>query len=318
MPNVVALASEYAPKRLQPILVTLIFVGMGGGAVLASLVGGALIPIWGWRSVFYVGGILPITLALLLIKLLPESVRFLTVRGSDPRRVNAIMLRIAPDLGSTPLAPMPANRHTGVAVTHLFTEGRMLGTLLLWVPFFMNLLILYFILSWLPSLLRQAGMPVTAGITAVLSFSIGGIVGTILQGPLMKGLGVFPAIFGEFIASLGLVILAAQIFANFPVMMAVTFVLGVTVQGAQAGINALSAMYYPTVIRSTGVGWALGVGRIGSIIGPFIGGLMLAAQWTPQQIFMAGAVPALCAAAAVLASAKLQGNASPFRPEASR
>lgn len=315
MPNVVALASEYAPKRLQPILVTLIFVGMGGGAVLASLVGGALIPIWGWRSVFYVGGILPITLALLLVKMLPESVRFLTVRGGDPRRVSAIMQRIAPDLGSTPLAPMPANRHTGVAVTHLFTEGRALGTLLLWVPFFMNLLILYFILSWLPSLLRQAGMPVTAGITAVLSFSIGGIVGTILQGPLMKGVGVFPAILGEFIASLGLVILAAQIFANFPVMMTVTFVLGVTVQGAQAGINALSAMYYPTVIRSTGVGWALGIGRIGSIIGPFIGGLMLAAKWTPQQIFMAGAVPALCAAAAVLASAKLQGSASPFRPE---
>ncbi len=315
MPNVVALASEYAPKRLQPILVTLIFVGMGGGAVLASLVGGALIPIWGWRSVFYVGGILPIALALLLVKLLPESVRFLTVRGGDPRRVHAIMQRIAPDLGNTPLAPTPANRHTGVAVKHLFTEGRAMGTLLLWVPFFMNLLILYFILSWLPSLLRQAGMPVTAGITAVLSFSIGGIVGTILQGPLMKALGVFPAILGEFIASLGLVILAAQIFANFPVMMTVTFVLGVTVQGAQAGINALSAMYYPTVIRSTGVGWALGVGRIGSIIGPFIGGLMLAAQWTPQQIFMAGAVPALCAAAAVLASVKLQGSASPFRPE---
>ena len=318
MPNVVALASEYAPKRLQPILVTLIFVGMGGGAVLASLVGGALIPIWGWRSVFYVGGILPITLALVLVKLLPESVRFLTARGGDPRQVNAIMRRIAPDLGDAPLAPAPANRHTGVAVMHLFTEGRTVGTLLLWVPFFMNLLILYFILSWLPSLLRQAGMPVTAGITAVLSFSIGGIVGTILQGPLMKGLGVFPAIFGEFLASLGLVILASLIFANFPVMMAVTFVLGVTVQGAQAGINALSAMYYPTVIRSSGVGWALGVGRIGSIIGPFIGGLMLAAQWTPQQIFMAGAVPALCAAAAVLASAQLQGSASPFRPDTSR
>jgi AAHS family 4-hydroxybenzoate transporter-like MFS transporter len=181
----------------------------------------------------------------------------------------------------------------------------------------MNLLILYFILSWLPSLLRQAGMPVSAGITAVMSFSIGGIVGTVLQGPLMKGLGVFPAILSEFIASLGLVLLASQIFANFPVMMAVTFVLGITVQGAQAGINALSAMFYPTVIRSTGVGWALGVGRIGSIVGPTIGGLMLAAQWTPQQIFMAGSVPALCAAAAVIASVRLQRGANPFRPEES-
>lgn len=316
MPNVVSLASEYAPKRLQPILVTLIFVGMGGGAVLASIVGGALIPIWGWRSVFYVGGVLPILLALVLIKMLPESVRFLTEKGGDPAKIRAIVSRIAPELAHAPIAPTVPDRHTGIAVKHLFTEGRAPGTLLLWVPFFMNLLILYFILSWLPSLLRQAGMPVSAGITAVLSFSIGGIVGTILQGPLMKTVGVFGAILGEFVASLALVVTASVIFENFPVMMAVTFVLGITVQGAQAGMNALSAMYYPTVIRSTGVGWALGIGRIGSIVGPLIGGFMLQMAWTPQQIFMTGAVPALCAAAAVFVSGHWQGAASPFRPEA--
>ena len=315
MPNVVSLASEYAPKRLQPILVTLIFVGMGGGAVLASLVGGALIPIWGWRSVFYVGGILPIVLALVLIKTLPESVRFLTEKGGDPVRIRAIVRRIAPELAEAPIAATIPDRHTGVAVRHLFTEGRAAGTLLLWIPFFMNLLILYFILSWLPSLLRQAGMPVTAGITAVMSFSLGGIVGTILQGPLMKALGVFPAILCEFVISLALVVTASLIFANFPVMMTVTFVLGISVQGAQAGMNALSAMYYPTVIRSTGVGWALGIGRIGSIIGPIIGGFMLSMAWTPQQIFMAGAIPALCAAVAVFVSGYWQGGNSPFRPE---
>lgn len=315
MPNVVSLASEYAPKRLQPILVTLIFVGMGAGAVLASIVGGALIPIWGWRSVFYVGGILPIGLALILIKMLPESVRFLTAKGGDPRRVAAIMRRIAPDLADTPISAPPPDRYTGIPVRHLFTEGRTGGTLLLWVPFFMNLLILYFILSWLPSLLRQAGMPVSAGITAVFAFSIGGITGTIMQGPLMKTLGVFPTMISEFLASLALVVLASVIFANFPVLMAVTFALGVTVQGAQAGLNVLAAMYYPVVIRSTGVGWALGIGRIGSIIGPIIGGMMLSLQWTQQQIFMAGAIPAFCAAAAVVVSGRLQGRASPFRSD---
>ena len=316
MPNVVALASEYAPKRLQAILVTLIFVGMGGGAVLASLVGGALIPIWGWRSVFYVGGALPIGLALVLIKMLPESVRFLTEKGGDPARIRGIVSQIAPELANAPIAATVPDRHTGVPVKHLFTEGRAPGTLLLWVPFFMNLLILYFILSWLPSLLTQSGMPVSAGITAVFSFSIGGIVGTVLQGPLMRAVGVFPAILSEFIASLALVVVASLIFANFPVMMAVTFVLGITVQGAQAGMNALSAMYYPTVIRSTGVGWALGVGRIGSIVGPMIGGLMLSMAWSPQEIFMAGAVPAFCAAVAVFISGHWQGSNSPFRPEA--
>ena len=314
MPNVVALASEYAPKRLQPILVTAIFAGMGGGAVLASLVGGALIPIWGWRSVFYVGGILPIALALVLIKSLPESARFLTARGADPRRIAAIVRRIAPELGDVPLATAPAGQQHGIAVAQLFSEGRAAGTLLLWIPFFMNLLILYFILSWLPSLLRQAGMPVSAGITAVMVFSIGGILGAFVQGPLMKAFGVFPTMVAEFVISLALVVLASMIFENFALMMIVTFILGISVQGAQAGLNVLSAMYYPTVIRSTGVGWALGVGRIGSIIGPIIGGVMLSMQWTPQQIFMAGAVPAICAAVAVLVSGYLQGRVSPFRP----
>ena len=317
MPNVVALASEYAPKRLQSTLVTLIFVGMGGGAVLASIVGAAMIPVWGWRSVFYVGGILPIALALTLVKALPESVRFLLARGGDARRVAAIMSRIAPDIAHASFKPESAPIvRTGIAVKYLFTDGRTPGTILLWIPFFMNLLILYFILSWMPSLLRQAGFPVSAGITAVLMFSIGGIVGTVLQGPLMNRLGVFGGIFGEFIASLLLVIFASQIFENFPLMMVVTFVLGMTVQGAQAGINALSAMYYPTAIRSTGVGWALGIGRIGSIVGPLIGGVMLSMQWTPQQIFMTGAIPAFIAGLAVLTSAQMQGRMSPYRPDA--
>ncbi|OFW07648.1 MAG: hypothetical protein A3I61_17840 [Acidobacteria bacterium RIFCSPLOWO2_02_FULL_68_18] len=317
MPNAVALASEYAPKRLQAYLVPGIFAGMAGGAVLASLVGGALIPEWGWRSVFYVGGILPIALALLLVKVLPESVRFLTATGGDPRQIAAILRKIAPDLGEVPPGPA-SSPPPGVPVTQLFTEGRTLGTLLLWIPFFMNLLILYFILSWLPSLLRQAGMPVSAGVTAVMTFSIGGIVGAIVQGPLMKVTGVFPAMIAEFAASLGLVLLASAIFANFQLMMTVTFILGVSVQGAQAGLNVLSAMYYPTVIRSTGVGWALGIGRIGSIVGPLVGGFMLSMQWTPQQIFMAGAVPAVCAGAAIAASGYLQGRTSPFRPEAAQ
>jgi AAHS family 4-hydroxybenzoate transporter-like MFS transporter len=316
MPNVVSLASEYAPKRLQPILVTVIFVGMGGGGVLASLVAGSLIPMWGWRSVFYVGGIMPIALSIVLIKMLPESVRFLTAKGRDPQQVAAIVRRIAPDVAEESLmaAPSPAAL-TNKTVSQLFTEGRGAGTILLWISFFMNLLMLYFILSWLPSLLRTAGFPVSAGITAVLSFSLGGCTGMALQGPLMKSVGVYKSMIGEFIAIVGLVWLASTVFENYQVMIAVTFILGVVVQGAQAGLNVLSAMFYPTVIRSTGVGWSLGVGRIGSIVGPIIGGMMLSMQWTPQQIFMAGAIPALCAATAVLASATLRGSASPFRPD---
>ena len=108
MPNAVSLAAEYAPKRLQAVFVSAIFVGMAGGAVVASLVGGALMPIWGWRSVFVVGGLLPIALALVLLKVLPESLRFLAVVGADRERMSAIVRRIAPELGDVSLAPVPA------------------------------------------------------------------------------------------------------------------------------------------------------------------------------------------------------------------
>ena len=139
MPNAVALTSEYTPKRLQPIIVGAIFVGMPAGALIASQAAALMIPLWGWRSVFVLGGVLPLAVAIALVKYLPESVEWKTQKA----------------------------RHTEIArvpVTDLFTEGRAPGTLLLWVPFFMNLLILYFILSWLPALLRQSSMPVSAGV----------------------------------------------------------------------------------------------------------------------------------------------------------
>jgi len=316
MPNAVSLAAEYAPKRLQPMFVSAIFVGMAGGALVATGVGGALMPIWGWRSVFVVGGLLPIVLAIALFAVLPESLRFLAVIGAARERMSAIVRRIAPEAADAPLAPPAASeRREGVPVKYLFTEGRALGTVLLWIPFFMNLLILYFILLWLPSMLRGAGMPISAGIQAVAVFSIGGIVGTLLQGPLMKSFGVFVPMAVEFVASVALVWLASVIFASFELMLVVTFVLGVSVQAAQAGLNVLAAMYYPTAIRSTGVGWSLGIGRIGAIVGPLIGGAMLAMQWTPREIFLAGAVPALVSAVTVIASGWLQGRASPFRSE---
>jgi len=103
--------------------------------------------------------------------------------------------------------------------------------------------------------------------------------------------------------------------SSFALMMTVTFVLGVAIQGAQAGLNALAAGFYPTTVRSTGVGWALGVGRVGSIVGPAIGGMLLSMGWTPQRIFLGGMAPALCASIAILGSSRLRGPASAFRTE---
>ena len=292
MPNVVALATEYAPARLQSTLVTMMFGGMGAGAVVAGIAGSLMMPVWGWQSVLYLGGALPIALAVLLMWKLPESVRFLTVKGADPARVSAILGQISPELAHEQVRPAPQEtRLEGLPVKHLFTEGRAMGTVLLWVPYFMNLLLLYFILSWQPALLRQAGMPVSAGIAAVTAFSLGNICGAFAQGRLMTVLGASRVLLTEFAAAIVLMGMLGFVLHLYWLMLAVTFLLGVCIPGAQAGLNALAARFYPTPIRSTGVGWALGIGRIGSIVGPYIGGMMLGWSWTPEDIFMAGIVP---------------------------
>jgi AAHS family 4-hydroxybenzoate transporter-like MFS transporter len=313
MPNVVALASEYAPKRLQAVLVSMIFCGMGLGAMVAGIAGSFMLPLWGWRSVLYLGGALPIALAFILIAALPESVRFLTLRGTDPGRVATLKRRMGflVQQAAAPIRKTRDTRSERLAVVDLFTEGRSAGTLLLWAPFFMNLLILYFILSWLPALLRQAGLPQQAGITGVSLFSLGGVIGSLLEGRWMNRFGAFRLMLTEFIASLLLIVVLAYMFASYPVMMAVTFTLGVSVQGAQAGLNALAAIFYPTSIRSTGLGWCLGIGRIGSIVGPLIGGMLLSLAWTPRQIFLAGVLPALCSAGIVFLSARVRAT-SPY------
>jgi AAHS family 4-hydroxybenzoate transporter-like MFS transporter len=189
----------------------------------------------------------------------------------------------------------------------LFTEGRAAGTILLWIPFFMNLLMLYFVVFWLPALLRQTGKPVSAGATAIMLFSVGGIAGSFVEGNLMNRWGAFTVLLTEFLCTT--LLIASLAYSNaFAITMAITFVLGFVVQGAQGGLSAVAATFYPISIRSTGIGWCLGVGRIGSIVGPMLGGVMLKLDWSPREIFLAGAIPALCAAAATFLSLRLRSN----------
>ncbi len=304
--NSVALMSEYAPKRLLAVIVSIMFCGMPAGAVLATQVSAIMLPRWGWPSVFYAGGILPLTLALLLIAILPESVRYLEVSGARQEKISNILARISPELRDAPLSRSPRQDPRSKApVINLFTEGRAAGTILLWIPYFMNLLMLYFVVFWLPALLRQSGKPVSAGITAILLFSVGGIVGSALEGGFMNRWGAFNVLLAEFLCTT--LLIASLAYSNsFPLMMTITFVLGFVVQGAQGGLSAVAATFYPISIRSTGIGWCLGVGRIGSIVGPILGGLMLKLDWTPREILLAGSVPALCAAAATFASLRLK------------
>jgi MFS transporter, AAHS family, 4-hydroxybenzoate transporter len=315
MPNVVALSSEYVPRRLLQVFVAMLFVGMPLGGLIAGVTSSFMVPRWGWRSVFYFGGIVPLVLAVLLILRLPESVRFLAVRGEN-RRCSALLARISPDLAGVQVGPSEAaeSRSKGTPVKHLFTEGRAAATILLWIPFFMNLLLLYFIVSWMPALLRQAGMSISAGVTATTFFSVGGIIGSLLEGPLIKKWGAYLTLLAEFGFCAAFIVSLSFVGRWFALVVFVVLMLGFLVTAAQSGINAIAANFYPTPIRSTGVGWALGVGRVGSIIGPVIAGVLLAMRWSPQQIFVAGALPALCAGVAIIWGNRLRGRANAYQP----
>jgi MFS transporter, AAHS family, 4-hydroxybenzoate transporter len=315
MPNVVALASEYSPRRKVAVVVALVFTGMPLGGWLCGLVSSVLTRTWGWKWVFYVGGLVPLAMALLLIVALPESVRFLVVRGRDGARIRKILSRISPEFASRQieLSSAPAEQTlAGAPVKHLFTDGRALGTILLWIPNFLNLLLLYFINSWLPALLRESGMTVSAGVTAASFISFGGIFACLVEGSLINRAGAHRTLTAEFALS-GLLSAGLAYFLHpFGLTLAVTFVLGFQVIGAQAGLNALAARFYPTSIRSTGVGWALGVGRAGSIVGPLVAGMLMTIGWKAHQLLLSGALCGFAGALAIWLSFRIHGSATAY------
>jgi MFS transporter, AAHS family, 4-hydroxybenzoate transporter len=317
MPNVVALASEYVPRRLMPIAVPIVFIGMPLGGTLSGLASAAIIPRWGWRSMFYVGGALPLVISILLIVLLPESIRFLAVKGKAPETMRRIMARIAPEVPAADmdLLSSPENKkHRGVPVKHLFTEGRAVGTILLWVPYFMNLLLIYFTGSWLPALLRSEGMSISAASTAAAFLSFGGMFGTLAVGYFIKWRGAAAVLLAEYALAGAFLALLAVLTVSFHVVLLLTFTAGFMIIGAQGGLNALAANFYPTAVRSTGIGWALGVGRIGSIVGPLLGGMFLTMGWKPSGMLLFGTAVAACACVSILSSAFSRG-ASAYRQD---
>jgi AAHS family 4-hydroxybenzoate transporter-like MFS transporter len=306
VPNLVPLTAEYAPKRLRALLITLVTSCWPLGAVLGGLISSKLIPIYGWQSVFYLGGILPLVLVALLVPLLPESIRFMVNRGDRPEEITGILRRIAP---GTPYSPgdtfaLPEEKLEGFSVKHLFSAGRAAITALLWVAFFMNFLVLFFMFNWLPPLMQQAGLPIERAIIAVVLFNLGGIVGGIVLGRLMDKFGnyvviglayVFGALFVGVIGFLGF---------SIPLLMATVALAGFCSVGTQVCGNALAASLYPTAVRSTGVGWAYGIGRVGSIVGPILGGVLLTLQWGMRDLFLIAAIPLACAAVAIVLLAR--------------
>jgi AAHS family 4-hydroxybenzoate transporter-like MFS transporter len=302
MPNIIALTSEYSPQNKRATLITVMFCGFPLGAVLGGLVSARLIPALGWPSVFYLGGILPLLALPVLWLALPESIRLLVARGGSSATLLWLMQRIDPAgrYEATSRFVLREDQSATSSIGELFRGGRALGTCLLWVVLFSNLLILYFLINWLPAVLQQAGMPIERAIVATVLLNAGGIVGGLALGRVVDRHGPFVVLTaGYTAAALFVAAIGAGGLGMIAALMSTIFVAGFFVIGCQFCMNALAAGFYPTAVRSTGVGWALGIGRIGSIVGPVVGGLFISLGWSTEQIFAAAAVPAVVAALAV-------------------
>jgi AAHS family 4-hydroxybenzoate transporter-like MFS transporter len=302
MPNAIALTTEYAPRRIRATTVMIMFCGFSLGAALGGVAAASLIAHFGWKSVFVVGGIAPCLLLPFLVAFLPESIRYLVVQGKNRQKVASILHRIDPAASVPPEATFTVEEHKtrGFVVRQLFAEGRGPFTLLVWVVFFMSLLDLYFLTSWLPTIIHDAGIAESRAVLITATYQAGGIVGALLLGQLFDRFSPFVMLALTYLAASAFVLLIGIAGVSIVPLVLTVFGAGFCVVGGQIGANALTANSYPTPIRSTGVGWALGIGRIGSIIGPAVGGLLLSLRWPMRQIFLVGAAPLLIAALASL------------------
>jgi MFS transporter, AAHS family, 4-hydroxybenzoate transporter len=304
MPNSIALTAEYAPRRMRATVVAIMFLGFPLGAGGGGFIGAAMIPRFGWQSMFILGGLLPLILLPIALMALPESIRFLVTRGKRPSQIADLLNRLSPQSGFTgaeEFAMAEEKPLHGFTVKHLLNEGRAVNTVLLWITFFCNLLVIYALASWLPLVLRDNGVPLGWALRLGGMVPWAGIVSTILLGPVVDRLGAPGVVTVLYVLAAGFIFAIGTAGANVPLLAVTVVGCGMCVIGGQSFINVLSAILYPTSVRSTGVGWALGVGRIGAIVGPVVAGWLLAAHISSRNLFFTIAVPSLVAAAAMLA-----------------
>ena len=295
IPAAIALTVEYAPVNLKARIISLLFLGYTLGGTLGGFVAAKLIPAFGWPAVFKVGGIAPILLAILVAFTLPESIRFLALRRDRPDQVRSILRRLTRDLTLDDSSDfvVTEERHQGLPVKHLFTNGRATVTVLLWIAFASSLLGHYFLTSWLPTILAGAAVPLTyAIVSGALLQGGGGIGGLLICWLSDKKSMLFIAL--AFCLASPLIILIPRVRGSSLLVLA--FLVGFFLVGGQIGLNSIAGTIYPTDIRATGAGWALGIGRIGSILGPVLGGVLISAHLPIRLLFIYTALVVLVCA----------------------
>lgn len=299
MPNVVALMTEYAPKRIRSTLVAVMFSGYAIGGMTSALLGAWLVADYGWKIMFYLAGT-PLLLLPLLWKFLPESLMFLTKKG-ETEQVRTFVQKIAPEQNIAPNTQFVLNEVMAgdeAPLRALFQQGRTFSTLMFWVAFFMCLLMVYALGSWLPKLMIQAGYSLGASMLFLFALNIGGMVGAIGGGALSDRFHLKPVLTIMFtVGAIALILLGFN--SPQPVLYTLIAIAGAATIGSQILLYTFVAQFYPTTVRSTGMGWASGIGRIVAIVGPVLTGALLTLNLPHQMNFMMIAIPGLIAAVAI-------------------
>ena len=303
LPNAIALVAEYSPRRVRSTSVVATFIGFPLGAVVGGMTSARIIPVYGWEIVFIIGGILPLILLAIAWFQLPESIKFLALNKKKSDQIASTLARVEPSLKDVDMEriQLPRTGQVKQPVKKLFMDGRAMWTLLLWLLTFSALLLTYFLVHWIPLVLVDAGVAQQKAIMGVALLNLGGIIGSIVisrisdrRGPYLA-MSVAMGIAIVFIAAIGL-----STPAGATVVLTVIFLAGITFVGAQLNISAIAATNYPVEIRSAGTGWSIAAGRVGSIVGPLIGGVLVSLNLGIDKIFLVAAVPAAVALFAII------------------
>jgi AAHS family benzoate transporter-like MFS transporter len=300
MPNVVAQMTEYAPKRMRATLVTVMFCGYAVGGLIAAVLGKGYIAAYGWQSVFFAGAA-PIVLIPVLFGLMPESLSFLLLEGKKDK-LAAIISMLEPGYRPHPGDQFEAPSKNGAdsaLIRQLFAEGRGFSTVMFWIAFFTCLFMVYALSSWLAKLMADAGYSLGSALTFVLVLNAGAIVGSIAGGWLADKFHIKYVLAGMYaLAAISIWLLGFKM--STEALYVLVAVAGASTIGTQIVANAYTGQFYPRAIRSTGLGWALGIGRSGAIIAPILIGVLVGMNLTLRQNFLAIAIPALIGMVAVL------------------
>jgi len=285
-PCFIALTSEYAPQEHRSACVTLMWSGFPLGAMLGAFANSMMLPHFGWRAIFYLGGILPLVLALILLVFLPESLRFLLAQGriEQARTIMRRLNGVEPELLA--LSPLEKQRNGGLPLLEVFKEGRGLLTLVLWVPFLTSMGILTVSVLWTPALMRLNSVAPEATAFVVAFNGLGAFIGQAAAGRLIERFAPVPVLVPAFMlgaaATVGLGYGASSVAAAACFNGLVGLFLGL----ASAGAIALAAQTYPVAIRSSGVGLAMAMGRFGQMVSPLLAGAMLGAGFDAPAIML--------------------------------